>query len=147
VATSSKSHCLATRRAVKRFGNWCPPVHHNWFASFIGNRQTTDMKALNFVWCFSNAINSTKYQRRITQVQCGQTLQQLLIKRIAFVTSLEGAARIGLVQVANTPSVLAALIQAGVGMVNIGLLGGKVWVLLAHFGAHQLYRQNRTADF
>ena len=105
------------------------------------------MKTLNFIWCFSNAINSTKHQSRITQVQCGQTLQQLLIKCIAFVTGLEGAARIGLVQVAYTPSVLAALIQAGISMVDIGLLGGKVWMLLAHFGAHQLYRQNRTADF
>ena len=105
------------------------------------------MEAFNLIWVFGVAIDSTKYQGGIAQIQCGESLQQLLIESIAFVAGLKGATCTGLIEFANMPGILAALIQAGISMVNIGLLGGKVRVMLAHFGVHQLYRQIPIVDF
>jgi hypothetical protein len=45
------------------------------------------------------------------------------------------------------PGILAALVQAGISVVYVGLLGGDVGVLLAHFGVHQLYRQIPIVNF
>ena len=105
------------------------------------------MEAFNFIWIFGKAIDSTKHQCGITQIQCGQALQQLLVEGIAFVAGLKGAARTCLIEFANMPGILAALIQAGISMVYVGLLGGKVRVLMAHFGVHQLYRQIPIVNF
>ena len=147
VSTSREAHGFATCCSIKRFGYRCTPVHHHWFTFFIGNCQTSDVEAFNLIWVFGIAIDSTKHQGGIAQIQCGETLQQLLIKSIAFVAGLKGAARACLIEFANMPGILAALVQAGISMVNIGLLGGKVRVLLAHFGVHQLYRQIPIANF
>ena len=147
VTTSRKAHGFAASRSVKRFGNWCTPVHHHGFTFLIGNCQTSDVEAFNFIWVFGIAINSTKHQRSIAQVQCGEALQQLLIEGIALVAGLKRAACTRLIEFANMPRILAALIQADISMVDIGLLGGKVRVVLAHFGVHQLYRQIPIVNF
>ena len=147
MATACEAHSFATRCSIERFGNRCTPVHHHGFTLLIGNCQTPDVKAFNFIWGFGKAIDSTKHQRGIAQIQCGQALQQLLVESIALVAGLKGAARACLVQFTNMPGVLAALIQAGISMVYVGLLGGKVRVVLAHFGVHQLYRQIPIVNF
>ena len=105
------------------------------------------MEAFNFIWGFGKAIDPTKHQCGIAQIQCGQALQQLLVESIALVAGLKGATCACLIEFPNMPGILAALIQAGISMVYVGLLGGKVRVLLAHFGVHQLYRQIPIANF
>ena len=71
----------------------------------------------------------------------GEALQQLFIEQVAFVAGLKGAARAGLIEIANAPGVGFALFEARVSVVDMGLFGGEVGVVLAHFGVLQSYRQ------
>jgi hypothetical protein len=92
------------------------------------------MEALDLVGVVHLSIDSPEYKCGIAQIQMGEALQQLFIEQVAFVTSLEGAAGAGLIEIADAPGVGLALFKARVSMVDMGLFGGEVGVVLAHFG-------------
>ena len=134
VSATRKTHWLATGCSVKRFGYWGAPVDNNGLARNIGNSQTADMKAFDLVRVVHLSIDSPENKCRITQIQMSEALQQLFIEQVALVTCLESAARAGLIEIANAPGVGFTLFEARVGMVDMGLFGSEVGVVLAHFG-------------
>ena len=142
VTSTSEPHRLATRRSIERLGYRRAPVDHHWFALLVGDGQTTDVETLDALAL--HAIDTTEHQRRVAEVEIGEARQKLLVESIALVTGLEGAPRVGLVQTADPPGVLPALFETGVSVVDVGLFGRQVGVLLAHFGGVPLYRRSVT---
>jgi hypothetical protein len=80
VSASCKTHRLAARRSIKRFGNGCSPVDHHWLARYVGYCQTANVKTLDFIRVVYLAINSAEDQGGIAQVKMCEALQQLFIK-------------------------------------------------------------------
>ena len=134
VSAARKAHWLATSCSVKRFGYRGAPVDNNGLSRNIGNSQTADMKAFDLIRVVHLSIDSPKDECRIAQIKMGEALQQLFVEQVALVTCLESAARAGLIEIANAPGVGLALFEARVGMVDMGLFGSEVGVVLAHFG-------------
>ena len=77
-------------------------------------------------------VDAAEDQRRLAEIEVGQPLDDGLVEGVALETSLERAAEIGLVEVTQTPSRLAALLEAVVGVIDVGLLVGEVRMVLRH---------------
>ena len=79
-------------------------------------------------------VDPAEDQRGIAEVELGQPVHQLLVEGVPFEPRLERAARAGLGQRPDPPRVLLAALEAAVRVVDMGLFGGDVRVVLAHFG-------------
>ena len=134
VSAARKAHWLPTGCSVKRFGYRGAPVDNNGLSRNIGNSQTADMKAFDLIRVVHLSIDSSEDECCIAQIKMGEALQQLFVEQVALVTCLESAARAGLIEIANAPGIGFALFEARVGMVDMGLFGSEVGVVLAHFG-------------
>jgi len=64
----------------------------------------------------------------------GESQNQLLVKRVAFITGLKCATLVCFVESPDAPRVGATALKALICPVDVGLFGREVWVLLAHFG-------------
>ena len=78
------------------------------------------------------AVDAAEDQRRLAEIEVGEPLDQGFVEGVALESGLERAAEVGLVEVTQAPSRLAALLEAVVGVVDVGLLVGEIRMVLGH---------------
>ena len=78
------------------------------------------------------AVDAAEHERGVAEVEVGEALDQGLVEGVALEAGLERAAEIGLVEVTQPPAPTRLLLEALVGVVDVGLLVGQIRVLLGH---------------
>ena len=144
VAAAGEAHRVAACGAVERLGDRRPPVDHDRLGVLVGDRQAADVEPLQLAVTFvaavgcavavalDMAVDAAEDQRRLAEIEVGESLDHGFVERVALESGLERAAEIGLVEVTQTPSRLAALLEAVVCVVDVGLLVGEIRMVLGH---------------
>ena len=78
------------------------------------------------------AVDAAEDERRLAEIEVGEPLDQRLVEGVALESGLERAAEVGLAEVTQPPSCLAALLEAVVSVIDVGLLVGEIRVVLGH---------------
>ena len=88
--------------------------------------------ALGGVRALGVAVDAPEHEGGVAEVEVGEPLDQGFVERVALEAGLERAAEVGLVEVAEPPRRLPRALEALVGVIDVGLLGGQFGVLLRH---------------
>ena len=131
VAPAHEAHRLATGRAVEGFGHRRAPVHHHRLAVAVGQSEAADVERLHR-GVLGDAVDATEDESGIAQLQLLEALDQFLVNCVALEARLERSPRAGLGEFAHPQRVLAALLEARVGPVDVGLLGVVIRMLGGH---------------
>ena len=141
VAAAHEAHRLAAGGAVERLGDRRPPVDHDRLGvarrrrrggrcgSSPGRRRRARRRRSRAVGV---AVDAAEHERGLAEVEVGEALDQGLVERVALEAGLERAAEVGLGEVPQPPRGLAALLEAVVGVIDVGLLVSEVRVVLRH---------------
>ena len=140
VAPAGDAHRVAAGRAVERLGDRGPPVDDDRLTVFVGDRESTDVEALQPVGRLGVPIDAAEDQRRGAEIEVGQPLDQRLVERVSLEPGLERAAEICLGHVTHTPCRLTTGVQTVVRVIDVCLLCGEIRVLLGHIWTRQCYR-------
>ena len=132
VAAPHESHRLGARRPVERLGDGRPPVDHDRLGLLVGHGEPADVERLGRRRRLGVAVDPPEHERGVTEIEVGEALDQRLVERVALETGLERAAEVGLGEVAQAPRRLPGALEALVGVIDVGLLGGQFGVLLRH---------------
>ena len=98
----------------------------------VGHGEAPDVEALGPGVALDMTVDATEHERRLAEIEVGKTLEQGLVERVALETGLEGSSEIGLVEITQTPGGLSTLLEALVGVIDVGLLVGEIRVVLRH---------------
>src|SRR6056297_3078906 len=144
--TPQQPHRAATRGPVERFGHRRPPVDHHGLAILVGDGEAADVEALDGFGRLGRPIDATEHQRRVAQVEVGETLEQRFVEGVALEPGLERTAEIGLGHVPHTPRGLATGVETLVRVVDVGLFVSEIGVLLGHNGSRNAIGQAPGPD-
>ncbi len=132
VPTTGESHRFAAGGPVERLGDRRAPVDDDRLALLVGDRQPADVERLQAVGGLGHAVDAPEDERRVAEVELGQSVDHGLVEHVAFVAGLERPPEGALVEVAHPPRRVAADFETPVGVVDEVLFGGKIGVLLRH---------------
>ena len=132
VAAAHQAHRLAPGGPVERLGDGRPPVDDDRLGLLVGDGQAADVERLGGVRALGVAVDAPEHEGGVAEVEVGEALDQGLVEGVALEAGLERAAEIGLVEVAQAPGRLPRALEALVGVIDVGLLGGQFGVLLRH---------------
>ena len=140
VAAPGEAHRVAPGRPVERLGDRRPPVDHDRLGVLVGDRQAADVEALEArqrrrrrsVGVVDVPVDATEDERRLAEIEIGEPFEHGFVEGVALESGLERAAEIGLVEVTQTPRGRATLLEAVVGVVDVGLLVGEIRMVLSH---------------
>ena len=97
VAAAGEAHRVAARGAVERLGDRCPPVDHDRLGVLVGDGQAPDVEALQPPSAAPRLIldvpvDAAEHQRRLAEIEVGESLEHGLVEGVALESGLERAA-------------------------------------------------------
>ena len=133
VAPTHELHRVTSGGAIKGLSNLRAPVDHDLVVVFVGHGEAPDVKRLGLAPAVGGAVDTTENEGRVANVEIVQHLHQFLVKVVALVALLEGAARLTCGQFANPEGLLPDEFEALVGAIDVRLFSGKIG-MFGHFG-------------
>ena len=121
---------------VEGLGHGGPPVDDQGLALLVGHRQAADVVAVAAL--AAGAVDAAEHEAGVAQLQGGQPLGDVALDHLPLPPGLLGAALADLHHRPQAGGLLARALEAGVGVVDVGLLGGQVGM-----GRHRSSRETR----
>ena len=135
MTTTRQPHRLPAGCSVERFGDWRAPVDNDRILRRIADRNASDVEALHkVIRGFGFSIDTTETQRRIAQLELGQTVVNGFVDHLALKARLLGATSTNLDHGRQARCGLPRLFETRIGVIDVGLFGVEIGVWGHGFG-------------
>jgi hypothetical protein len=144
VPAAHETHRLATRCPVEGLGDRSTPVDDDGIGVAIGHRQAPDVECLGVaiswvrsVACTAGngeigigvAVDAPEHKRSIADVEMVESGDDLFVEVVALVPLLERSPHLRLGEVADPQRAGTRVLEAGIGPLDVRLLGGEIRML------------------